>query len=109
MDYAIELPTFHPGQVAAFRKPGRFKAIRCGRRWGKTKFGCTLAMDVAIKSYPVGWFAPEYKFLTEPYQEILMTLGDFVKSSSEQKGAIHLRSGGNIDFWTLAINRNMNL
>lgn len=101
MDYAVELPIFHPGQIAAFRKPGRFKAIRCGRRWGKTKFGTVLAMDTAIKSFPVGWFAPEYKFLTEPYQEILATLGNVVRSSSESKGAINLRSGGNIDFWTL--------
>lgn len=100
-EYHIALPELHPGQVAAYESPGRFKAIRCGRRWGKTKFATTLAMDTALKSWPVGWFAPEYKFLAEPYQEILMTLGDFVKSSSEQKGTIRLLSNGNIDFWTL--------
>lgn len=100
-EYHIALPELHPGQVAAFNTPGRFKAIRAGRRWGKTEFGCVIAVDTAIKSYPVGWFAPEYKFLTEPYQHMLMMLGDLVKSSSEQKGAIKLISNGNIDFWTL--------
>lgn len=100
-DYHIALPELHPGQVAAFNAPGRFKAIRAGRRWGKTEFGCTLAVDTSIKSYPVGWFAPEYKFLTEPYQHMLAMIGNFVKSSSESKGVINLKSGGNIDFWTL--------
>lgn len=45
----IRLPTLHAGQVRAFRTPGRFKAIRCGRRWGKA-----LALDTPIPT-PSGW------------------------------------------------------
>lgn len=66
-----------------------------------TKFATTIAMDTAIKGNPVGWFAPEWKFLAEPYQEILLTLGDLVRSSSESKGVINLKYGGHIDFWSL--------
>lgn len=100
-DYRVELPTLHPGQVSAYNLPARFKAGRCGRRWGKTKFGTTIAMDDAINSRSVGWFAPEYKFLSEPYQEIQATLSGLVSSSSESKGVIRTRSRGNIDFWSL--------
>ena len=97
----ITIPTFHPGQVRAFQTPGRFKALRCGRRWGKTEFGTGIATDGAVKKELIGWFAPEYKFLNEPYKNIERMLGDFVKSSNENKGEIITSNGGQIDFWSL--------
>lgn len=44
----LSLGTLHAGQVKAYwaLKPYRFKALRCGRRFGKTDFGKTwIARD----------------------------------------------------------------
>ena len=97
----IVLPTLHSGQVAAFQARSRFFAVRCGRRWGKTVFGRTIADDIAIKGYPVGVFAPDYKILSETYQEIYEDLEPIIKRASQQKGVIRLKTGGRIDFWSL--------
>jgi hypothetical protein len=66
----VDIPTLHPDQEKAYHFPARFKAIRCGRRWGKTEFGVTVAASAAIHGKTVGWFAPEYKFLAEPYAKL---------------------------------------
>lgn len=102
-EVSVTLPTLHPGQVKLLRflQKHRFVGARCGRRFGKTEFGSTLSADVGLKGYPVGWFAPEHKFLIEPYQKIIETLGDTVAGSSEMKGQISLISKGKIDFWSL--------
>lgn len=95
------LPTLHPGQVAAYRKPGRFKAIRCGRRWGKTVYGSTVACDGAVKGEPVGWFAPDYKRLGEAMNDMFATLAPVKISGSKNERIIRTRTGGQIEFWTL--------
>ena len=97
----VFLPTFHPGQVAAYMLPGRFKAIRCGRRWGKTDYGKTVACDGAIKRQNHGWFTPDYKIQSEAYAEIAEILEPVKKSASEMKGVIRTTTRGRIDFWTL--------
>lgn len=105
MTIEITLPTLHPGQVAAFRTPGKRVAVRCGRRWGKTDFGATIACDAAIKRKSVGWFAPSYKIQQEAYQEILNILNPVVRSSSKMDGVIRTITGGRIDFWSLENDR----
>lgn len=47
----VDLPILHQDQVNAYLLPGRFKAIRCGRRWGKA-----LALDTPIPTSN-GWKA----------------------------------------------------
>lgn len=97
----IVLPTFHSSQVAAFKKPGRFKAIRCGRRWGKNVFGETIATSDATKGRFVGWFAPENKRLAESYRTIRETIDPIWKSSDQTRGIIRTKTGGSIEFWSL--------
>lgn len=97
----VTLPTFHADQVRAFQVPARFKAIRCGRRWGKTTYGSVIACDGAIKRESIGFFAPQYKFLAETFTEISDTLESVKKSSSKVEGVIRTITGGRIDFWTL--------
>ena len=98
----------HRGQLAAYQqrdpvtgKRPRFLAVRCGRRWGKTDFGKTLACSAAIHKKRVGWFSPDYRILTEAYEEILKTLEPVVKKSSKTDGIIRLETGGLIEWWTL--------
>lgn len=95
------LPTLHAGQITAFETPGRFKALRCGRRWGKTLFAATIVCDRVARGESWGFFSPEYKFTAETYREIDETLAPIKKSGSKVDGVIHAISGGRVDFWTL--------
>jgi hypothetical protein len=99
----VTLPTLHADQVNAWGifSTHDYTVLRCGRRWGKTDFAKTLAADTALKGDPVGWFAPEYKFISEAYNEILDILEPAVSGSSKNEGVIRLKTGGRIDFWTL--------
>jgi len=110
----VTLPTLHADQARAYRLKedarggeweqnagGRFKALRCGRRYGKSVLGETWLADGAIKGYPCGWFAPDYKKIAEVYQELYDILLPVKLSSSKTEGVIRTKSGGRIDFWTL--------
>jgi len=118
----VVLPTLHPGQVRAFRAKqpserqlaldgafannagGRFKAVRCGRRWGKTDFIKTWIGDGAIKGHPTAIFAPDYKRMSEVYHELTTMLSPVIPKqggSNKTDGVIRLTTGGRIDFWTL--------
>jgi hypothetical protein len=87
--------------VEAFNIPARFKALRCGRRWGKTQFLKTIACDFAAKGAQVGWFVPNYRYASEAYSETEFTLEPAVKSSSRNLGILHTTTGGRIELWTL--------
>lgn len=110
----IALPTLHADQVKAFhtntdpRGPewglgrGRKRvALRCGRRWGKTKYGVTRVTSSAIHGKSLGWFSPDYKRLSEAYQEARIILKPITESASKIDGVIRTTTGGRIDFWTL--------
>jgi hypothetical protein len=97
----VLLPRLHPGQIEAFLMPGRFRALRCGRRWGKTAFLKTIACDLAAKGCQVGWFVPNYRYASEAYSETEITLEPAVRSSSRNLGILHTTTGGRIELWTL--------
>lgn len=78
----------------------RFRAVRCGRRWGKTALDVTEACDAAAKGLLVGWFAPEYKLLAEAYRDIEGVL-DPIKKSASRDGVYHTITNGRVDFWSL--------
>ena len=97
----IELPTLHADQLRAHEVPGRHKAIRAGRRWGKSTYAEVVACEAAISGEYVGIFAPEYKFLAEIYNDIAYYLGPLIVSSNKVEGVVRLSTGGRVDFWSL--------
>jgi len=97
----VSLPLLHPGQQEIYRNRGRFNAMRCGRRFGKTKLLEVLAANFAAKGRKVGVFAPEYKQLVEPFEEILEILDPVKLRSSKTNGEIRTTTGGLVDFWHL--------
>jgi hypothetical protein len=97
----VDLPRLHRGQIEAFLLPARFKALRCGRRWGKTQFLKTIACDFAAKGAQVGWFVPNYRYASEAYSETEVTLEPAVSSSSRNLGILRTTTGGRIELWTL--------
>lgn len=97
----IYLPTLHSGQVDIWTERTRRNAVRCGRRWGKTKMLVTLAADMAAKGKRVGIFTPESRQWDEPYDE-LATILDPLRATSgtnKTKGTIRLTNKGLIDCW----------
>jgi hypothetical protein len=97
---ALGIPTLHPDQVKAHELKGRFKVVRCGRRWGKTEYGITVAASDAANGKYVGWFAPEYKFIAETYRALAAML-DPIKKAASKDGVYTTQTGGRIDFWSL--------
>jgi hypothetical protein len=87
--------------VEAWNVPGRYKAIRCGRRWGKTALAATIICDRAARGESWGLFAPDYKITSETYREIYEILEPVTVSASKIDGVIRLIGGGRVDFWTL--------
>ena len=97
----LEIPTLHSGQIDIYKDPNRFKAVCCGRRWGKTELGKAIAMSGAAKGQSIGWLAPDYKIMSEAYNQILDALEPIKKSASKNDGVISTTTGGRIDFWSL--------
>ena len=101
VEIPIDLPVLHADQVRAIRVPARFKALKCGRRWGKTTLASAIISDQAGRGKEWGYFSPEYKFLSETYHTLEKILHPIIASSSKVDGVIRLVTGGRIDFWTL--------
>ncbi|CDY79467.1 FIG01048479: hypothetical protein [Caballeronia glathei] len=97
----IYLPTLHAGQVDIYKNRTRLNAVRCGRRWGKTKQMVTMGGDAAAKGRKVGLFTPEHKQLLEPYDELLDILQPIKRRASKNEGTIRTKTGGIVDFWQL--------
>lgn len=98
----------HPGQVGAYLAPGRFKAIRCGRRWGKTTLLETIAADACARGQRVGVFAPDYKVTDEIFNNIADILHPIELQSAQNKGIYRTSVNGvigRIEFWTLENDR----
>jgi len=55
------MPSLHNAQVEVAHSTARFKALACGRRWGKTRLGTALCIAVAAKGGRAWWVAPSYK------------------------------------------------
>lgn len=100
----VTIPTLHVGQAAIWRARGRLNAVRCGRRYGKTKMMVTLAANGVVKSKKVGIFTPEHKQLAEPYEELLSILNPIKRRANKTEGTIRAITGGLVDFWTVTDN-----
>jgi hypothetical protein len=51
--------------------------------------------------YPVGWFAPEYKFLLEVWEGIVEALHPITKRSNQNERRMELKNGGSLEMWSL--------
>lgn len=98
----LELPRPHPGQRRLLAERRRFNVACMGRRWGKTKFGIgPLASPVLAAGYPVAWFAPGYKYVSEVWREAKRYLRPLIAAKNETDKRLELITGGTLEFWTL--------
>lgn len=91
----------HEGQLKVLREAARFNVLECGRRFGKTHLGIQLAIDCAIDGGEVGWFAPTYRFMSDPWRQTVGILQPMTSSLGQKERRIELVSGGYLDFWSL--------
>jgi hypothetical protein len=101
----VELNRLTPAQEKIRAEAARLNCVSCGRRFGKSTLGIDLAIDVALDGYPVGWFAPEYRLLTEAWRDMEAILGPAAKANKQER-RLELVTGGVIECW--AFDRNPN-
>jgi hypothetical protein len=99
----ISIGRLHAGQIAAFRalQGHRLKALRCGRRFGKTDFGKIWIADGLSRGLECAWFAPQHNTWSEVYSAMVDTFRPILAQASKSAGVIRLKNGGRLDFWTL--------
>lgn len=101
MELTLTLPKPHSAQAQVIREARRFNVVNCGRRFGKTKLGENRCIRPLLDGYPVGWFAPSYKYLHEVWHKLRQTLAPITRSSNATDRRIELLTGGVLEFWTL--------
>ncbi len=99
----IVLPELHSGQLTALRTllPHRFKALRCGRRFGKTELAKAWIAHALLQRQQCAWFAPQHVTSSEVWAELADMLDPIVQSSSRTPAILRLSDGGRLDFWSL--------
>jgi hypothetical protein len=97
------LTPLHAGQVKAYwaLKPYRFKALRSGRRFGKTDLGKTWIAQGLAQGYECAWFAPQHMTWAEVYPEMADIVRPILDTSSKAAAVIRTTTRGRLDFWTL--------
>lgn len=81
--------------------PHRFKALRCGRRFGKTEFAQIWIRDGLVRGQECAWFAPHHMTWAEVYPQLSSPIRHLVGRSSKSSNVLRLKNGGRVDFWTL--------
>ncbi|MGC2783843.1 MAG: hypothetical protein WA397_08410 [Roseiarcus sp.] len=99
----ISLGQLHLGQSKAHwaLQPHRFKALRCGRRFGKTEFAKTWIAQGLVQGEECAWFAPQHMTWSEVYLDLTQMLRPIVDACSRAPPVIRLSNGGRVDFWSL--------
>lgn len=97
----ILLPKPHTAQKPIRASKARFRVLACGRRFGKTVTGMLDAAEMVLRcGLPYGWFAPSYKYLTEPYRELKWRLAPVITGFTHNQ-YLEIMGRVRIDFWTL--------
>ncbi len=91
----------HSGQLSVLAESARFNVLECGRRFGKTHLGIQLAIEQAIDGGEVGWFAPTYRYLADPWRAVERILGPAITKTDRVEKRLDLVTGGSLDFWSL--------
>ena len=97
----LYLPTLHAGQHQVHSERRRFNVVACGRRWGKSVLGIDEAIDPALDGYPVAYYSPTHKMLTEVWREVCSMLGPIIERRNAQEHRLELITGGIVDMWSL--------
>ena len=85
----ITLPALHEKQLEIQRDPRRFKIVRAGRRFGKTKLGVREIVRYGLEGGRAWWVAPTYK-LAKPGWRDLRYLADQIPGAEVRRGSMEI-------------------
>jgi hypothetical protein len=99
----LSLRPLHAGQARAYwaLQRHRFKALRCGRRFGKTDFAKVWISQGLVQGFECAWFAPQHMTWSEVYVDLTDTLRPILDAGSKGAAVIRTRTGGRLDFWSM--------
>ena len=99
----ISLGRLHEGQVRAYAalRESRFKALRCGRRFGKTELAKSWIMQGLVQGEACAWIAPQHMTSAEVFHDLRDRLAPLLEARSRADGVMRLATGGRLDLWSL--------
>ena len=92
----ILLPELHRGQIDAYwaLQPHRFRALRCGRQFGKTEYAKTWIAQGLVESQECAWLAPQHMMWSEVFSDLMRMLGPIAMVGSRSDGVIRFFKRG---------------
>lgn len=63
--------------------------------------GIDLVVESALEGYPVAWFSPTYKNMTDVWRVLVDTLQPITKRRSEQEHRLELVNKSSVELWSL--------
>ena len=88
----ISLGRLHEGQMRAHAAlhGSRFKALRCGRRFGKTELAKSWIIQGLLQGEACAWIAPQHMTSAEVFHDLRDRLGPLLQAHSRADGVIRL-------------------
>src|SRR5210317_2234334 len=75
--YVPKLPALHKGQLEVANSEARWKILCAGRRFGKTRLGVQLCMEVALRGGRAWWVAPTFSIARVGWRDIAASAKSF--------------------------------
>lgn len=94
-------PKLHHEQQRIKAEASRFNVAACGRRFGKSVVGEDIGTDYLLAGWPVGWFSPSYKLLSDAWRDLQRVLSPLIVDKSTQEHRLELNTKGVLDCWSL--------
>ncbi len=98
--YVPKLPPLHTGQLEVAKDPARWKILCAGRRFGKTRLGVQMCMEVALRGGRAWWVAPTFSIARVGWRDIAASAKSFPKEIEPKVSLanmqIDLANGGSI-------------
>lgn len=97
----LSLQRLHGGQQKIYDNLTGRDVLQCARRFGKTRFLETVCAKRSVDGKKVGWFAPEYKYLTPSYRYLADVMAEVAANTNKSEMRIQCYGTGSIEFWTM--------
>ena len=98
--YVPTLPPLHKGQLEVAKSDARWKILCAGRRFGKTRLGVQMCMEVALRGGRAWWVAPTFSIARVGWRDIAASAKSFPKEIEPKVSLanmqIDLANGGSI-------------
>jgi len=98
MPLRICLPRLHRAQLEVAKDPTRFRVLVCGRRWGKTRLGASLALRAGLEGKRVWWVAPTYSISGIAWEQVRAMSRHLGATAIESTRTLKFPSGGFVAF-----------